>query len=347
MIRNLLQRAAWRLEKVLDPDRPLHMGGEDLPKLAPEQLEEVRRHFARPKFFITGYSRSGKTLLARLIRLHPEVHCNWHSYFFSQDWNLVGLLSTSGLESNLERQANRWTKGKKMLTPIIRVACDFIMERQAEEEGKRIVGDETPNPNNEIAIHRMNAIYPDANVLIVVRDGREVILWRRILYFIDLPHTLGREDLTIMNSLRKNSSPYLSGERSIFTSSWLERFAAEWAANVRNSVALARELYGDQCEVIRYEDLVADPAGHMIRAWEFLGVQSLENPPSQAISDEMQRDPETEWHMSQLPELVTHLKPGTHENWKQVFTDEDRLLFERIAGHELEAFGYELSSHGL
>ena len=45
----------------------------DIRVITPEELVEIRHFFPRDKFFIFGHARSGTTLLARLVRLHPEV----------------------------------------------------------------------------------------------------------------------------------------------------------------------------------------------------------------------------------------------------------------------------------
>ena len=48
----------------------------EIPDLTKEEVEEAKSFFPMDKFFIFGHARSGTTLLARLVRLHPEVHCN-------------------------------------------------------------------------------------------------------------------------------------------------------------------------------------------------------------------------------------------------------------------------------
>ena len=45
--------------------------------ITPEEVAQAREFFPLDKFFIYGHARSGTTLLTRLIRLHPEVHCNY------------------------------------------------------------------------------------------------------------------------------------------------------------------------------------------------------------------------------------------------------------------------------
>ncbi len=43
-----------------------------IPAITADEVAEVRQFFQREKFFILGHARSGTTLLARLVRLHPD-----------------------------------------------------------------------------------------------------------------------------------------------------------------------------------------------------------------------------------------------------------------------------------
>jgi len=341
MINSIIQRIIWRLQRIATLEQRLKPTVDELPKITYEQLDRIRNHFAMPKFFILGYSRSGKTLLSRLVRLHPDVHCNGHAYFFSQRWNLIQLLTGAGLEQNFEWRGNRWTRGKRMMTPLIRVACDYILEQEATLLGKRIVGDETPNPNNGTAIRWMNKVYPDAQVLYLIRDGREVMLWRRLLFFIDMPQFLGQKDLVIRDALRRDSISFLKSGHSIFTPAWLEEFAQAWVANVRETVTLANSLYGERFMPLRYEDMISDPFGVMSQLWAFLGASNPGTSLNQAILDEIKKDREIKGHQQKDPELMKYFECRPDVTWRDVFTIEDRMLFEHIAGDELETWGYQ------
>src|SRR5215470_6019638 len=108
-----------------------------IPDITTEEVAEIRQFFPREKFFIFGHARSGTTLLMRLVRLHPEVHCNYQAHFFTRRPLLKSLVDSPEAEEWLRRKSNRWNEGRDLSPLILRASADFIMERDARREGKR------------------------------------------------------------------------------------------------------------------------------------------------------------------------------------------------------------------
>ena len=111
-----------------------------IPAITPEEVAEIKGFFPREKFFIFGHARSGTTLLMRLARLHPEVHCSYQGHFFTRRPLLKSLVDTPEAEEWLTRKSNRWNYGRDLSPLVLRAAADVIMERDAAREGARIVG---------------------------------------------------------------------------------------------------------------------------------------------------------------------------------------------------------------
>jgi hypothetical protein len=328
------------MKNILTSGQGKSLFGDDLPRLTSEQLEEVHRYFGMPKFFILGYPRSGKTLLARLIRLHPEVHCDGHAHLTR---DLAGILATPDFEAWLESKNNHWTQGQNLLVPLIRLLGEYIMEREAFRLGKNIVGDESPHPNPGVEIRKLHAIFPDARLLHVVRDGRDAVLWRRVRQFVYLPHELTKADLAIRERCRQDASLYINRQRSIFNPSWLETSASEWATHVHSTDSLASSFFQDRYIVMQFEQLLIRPVESMRTVWNFLGAAVSENGLKDRVLEEMDRDPDAQWREEEEPELIRNLLPGLKGGWRSMYTDEDRRLFERIAGEELTAWSYEVA----
>src|ERR1051325_3702452 len=116
-----------------------------IPAITRDEVTEIKQFFPREKFFIFGHARSGTTLLMRLARLHPDVHCNYQAHFFTRQPLLKSLVDAPEVEEWLKRKSNRWNQGRDLSPLVLRAAADFIMERDAVKEGKRIVGDKSPS----------------------------------------------------------------------------------------------------------------------------------------------------------------------------------------------------------
>jgi hypothetical protein len=67
----------------------------DIPAITTEEVAEAKSIFPANKFFVFGHARSGTTLLTRLIRLHPQVHCNYQGHFFTRPPLLQALVNES------------------------------------------------------------------------------------------------------------------------------------------------------------------------------------------------------------------------------------------------------------
>lgn len=316
-----------------------------IPAITPEEIAEARLFFNRPKFFIFGHARSGTTLLVRLIRLHPEVHCNYQAHFFTRPPLLEALVDDPQIESWLARRSNRWNGGRDLSPLVLRAVADFVMEREAERLGKKIVGDKSPSSllDGE-AVRKMHKVYPDAHLVYIVRDGRDTALSHRFQTFIDGVQHLSAEDLTIRDEFALDPEPYLRGEKSVFTENGIRTAAESWVRNVTETDALGRSLYGERYLSLRYEDLLNDPFGQMSRLWGALGADLQAPGLQEALERELQSNPDADWQREKAGEIADPLQKGKRGSWRQMFTGRDRGVYEAIAGETLQSWGYRLES---
>ncbi len=312
-----------------------------IPAITPEEVAEVRQFFPREKFFIFGHARSGTTLLMRLARLHPEVHCNYQAHFFTRQPLLKSLVNTPEAEEWLTRKSNRWNQGRDLSPLILRSAADFIMERDAAREGKRIVGDKSPSSTiHGQAVRDMHAVYPDAKLVYIVRDGRDVLISERFRNFVEESKFLTAEDRRIIADLRKDQTQFTNGARSLFTETVIRRVASGWAKNLKETEDEGRRLFGDHYYGMRYEDLLARPFDEMQKLWAFLGVDS--DPSLEAtLRAEMASNPDEEWQAKRNGDISSFLPKGQAGNWSRLFTQKDRAVFKEVAGELLIRWGYE------
>ncbi|MFC1923262.1 sulfotransferase, partial [Chloroflexota bacterium] len=246
-----------------------------IPAITKEEVTEAKLFFPMEKFFIFGHARSGTTLLARLVRKHPEVHCNYQAHFFTRPPLLQDLVINQEVGKWLTRSSNRWNRGRDLSPVVMRAVSDFILERDARQVGKNMVGDKSPNSllNGE-AVQLLFNIYPDANLVFIVRDGRDAVLSHRFQSFIDNPQHLTKEDEHIYESFIKNPQPFLDGEHSLFTEKGITQATEGWVHNVVETDYWGRELFGERFFTMRFEDLLKHPWNEMDRLWSFLGVKT-------------------------------------------------------------------------
>lgn len=313
-----------------------------IPPITAEEIAEIKQFFPRDKFFIFGHARSGTTLLTRLVRLHPEVHCNYQAHFFTRRPLLKSLVNTPDAEEWLTRKSNRWNHGRDLSAVMLRAAADFVMEREAVREGKRIVGDKSPLSSIlGQAIRETASIYPDAKLVYIVRDGRDVLVSERFRNFVEESRFLSAQDRRILEDLRRDQNSFASGKRSIFNETFIRRMATAWATDLREVDAEGRRLFPASFLTVRFEDMLKDPFGILCKVWGFLGAQPPDPSLAGAVADEMATNPDEEWQSRRNEDIASFLVKGQSGNWRSLFRPADKDLFKRIAGDALIKWEYE------
>ncbi|HJS17866.1 MAG TPA: sulfotransferase [Anaerolineales bacterium] len=313
-----------------------------IPAITADEVAEVRQFFPREKFFIFGHARSGTTLLMRLVRLHPEVHCNYQGHFFTRQPLLKSLVNTPEAEEWLTRKSNRWNQGSDLSPLVIRAAADFIMERDALKEGKQIVGDKSPSSTiHGQAVRDLHAVYPDAKLVYIVRDGRDVLVSERFRNFVEESKFLSAEDKRIIKDLRKDQTHFTDGTRSIFTETFIRRVASGWVKNLQETEDEGRRLFDKNYYSMRYEDMLSRAFFEMTKLWRFLGVTDITGSLVEAVKNEMGSNPDEEWQAKRNEGIASFLPKGQAGNWQKLFTERDKSLFKEIAGEMLVKLGYE------
>lgn len=314
------------------------------PYLSRRELEEITSVFSMPKFFIYGHARSGTTLLARLIRVHPEVHCNYQAHFFTREPTIHALVESPAVREWLSRPDNRWNQGKDLSPVILRTVTDFIMEREAKQLGKSIVGDKSPNSLLDgKSVYKLYSIYPDASLLYIARDGRDTILSHRFQAFIDFQELLSDEDKQIREDFIYHPEQFLDGRRSLFTRQGIINGAQGWVRNMTETDSIGKERFGENYYRLRYEDLLTDPQEEMDKVWNFLGVNPNFESKDELIIREMGKNPDADWQRHQERDLVANLKKGKIGAWEDLFTEQDNQLFQEIARDTLLEWGYKIT----
>lgn len=194
-----------------------------------------------PVAFVFGCARSGTSILGELIASHPGVH---YVFEASKIWESAG----SG-----EGESHRLTKDHATARTRRRIQKYFLREYEtgAGRPGQILV---EKCPRNCLRIPFLRGIYPQAKLIHIIRDGRDVAC--------SLRPGIGGDKWSHLKP---------PNWRDLFTKyEGVIRCAHAWKAVVE--VALA-DLEDTPHLEVRYEDLVRDPLATARRIHPFLGLE--------------------------------------------------------------------------
>lgn len=198
------------------------------------------------------------------------------------------------------RVAERITDGP----PTLGSALGIALRAYAEEHGKARWGDKRP----AYALHvtEILRLFPDAQFVHLVRDGRDCVA-------------------------------------SLLRMPWWHRgfheAVATWAQVVDTTRTYARELGPDSWFQLRFEDLVADPAGQLRGVCGFLGEEYAPGMTEPHRVAGMAVPARKTWHRRTHGALDTS-RAGT---WTTGLTPDQIRLSEAVLGERLTSYGYELA----
>jgi hypothetical protein len=235
------------------------------------------------------------------------------------------LLDAEYLRLWIERSV--WSRNDgadEHLDNLTRMAIDYFLGGELLKSGKRIVGDKSPLLTPE-TIREISTIYPEAKVVHIIRDGRDVA--------ISAAHharNFGRA--------RRRTEPSET-EGSVFPEGQLEKLAAEWASRVGKAVEDGLELLGENYTEVRYEDLLHKPVAEVRRLLAFLAVDSDEKTTTRCVEAASFKKLSRGRKRGE-EDPTSFFRKGVAGDWKHVFTQSERETFDREAGDLLAKLGY-------
>ena len=275
--------------------------------------------------FVVGAPRSGTTLLQRMLRSHPQISSpTGESHFIiplltkaasygdlSKQENIVAVLremyriSAEFLETDLHGvkfdiealAAAIHGRGARTMPQVI----DTLFRINAEGEGKARWLDKTPYYILHLPL--LAAIYPDAQFLHIIRDGRDAVL----------------------SMLERNT------DIRVFS---IYQGAKLWQRYVDAGRMMGAILPPERYLELRFEDMLNGQEGTLRRICTFLGVEFSEK----VIDFQKSRDP-----LNKTPLLREGIKRDNQEKWRDQMAPLQIRTFESVAGRTLAACGYPLT----
>lgn len=313
-----------------------------------------------PIFFIVGHQKSGTTWLMKMLDSHPEILCQGEGRPFGRDWRQERLkrgeggypptslynaiLSSEDLRYWIERSV--WSKRDdtdEHLVNLTRLTIEYFLTQQLLKTGKRLVGDKTVLLSSEI-VEEISAICPEAKVIHIIRDGRDVAVSQTHHRWNQAEDQGGTSKITPdqlakREAYREDPQKLLKTGEGIFPNGWLGSFGERWSARVGKTVKDGPALLGANYGEVKYEDLLENPEEEVTRLLEFLGADASEQVVSQCVraaSFEKLAGGRKRGH-----EDASFFRKGIAGDWKNVFTEQDKQNFKAAAGDLLIKLGYE------
>jgi hypothetical protein len=277
-----------------------------------------------PFLFIVGCSRSGTTLLRRIVDAHPDIAITRETHWITQLLEEDGFSPDAPVTHELLSRLCTYRKFTRM--GVDRAELDRLVSREepasyaelvivifdlyGQAQGKRLVGDKVPAYVQSIAL--LHRLWPGARFVHLIRDGRDVCLsllgWGREERFAKrFPTTWAEDPLSTMALL--------------------------WEQLVRLGREAGAELPAGLYRELRYEQLVADPARECEALCDFLRVPFDERMLS-FHEGRTRDDPRLSAKRAWRP-----ITPGLR-SWRSEMPPPDLERFEAAAGKLLHELGY-------
>jgi len=315
---------------------------------APKRL----RSRENPPFFVVGHGRSGTTWLEQTLDSHPEVLCSGTGMFFGRDMGLFegrktlysALANSEGLRTWHGMQPNYWSDHDfdEDLPGMVRAVADGVMYSRLTESGKKVVGDRTPH--HVSYLQELYALYPEAKVVHIIRDGRDVAISNLHAAWNSArdrggPVDLEPGDLALRDAYLADREAFLKEGRSVFTEHRMKQFAKSWRNVVGKGRDDGRRFFGDNYYEVRYETLLDASQAELDRLFAFLGV-GTDSATIERIVEENAFEKKSGRSRGE-EDSTSFLRKGISGDWKGTFNARDKKVFKRHAGDLLIDLGYE------
>ncbi len=275
--------------------------------------------------FIVGVHRSGTTLLRFMLNSNPRIYIPPESdfvpRFFGRDPHRA--LSQRRITWLLDvifaryRLVKEWQGpppdpeefAAEMAEPTAAAFLDTLYSRYARQQGAQRWGDKTPIYASYIDL--LAAIFPKAQFVHIIRDGRDVAL----------------------SMLDK------WGEKELHVDLYFA--ARNWRRRISQAQASGDQLSPDRYYEMRYEALVEDPERELRPLCQFLEESYL---PEMAQPQHLgRRQIATGDFHAPVRQPPSTSRVG---RWQREMAAADLRLFQRVAGGLLAELGYELADAG-
>lgn len=269
--------------------------------------------------FIVGCGRSGTTLLQVLIDHYSQIAIPVESHLFKNFTELFPRYGNLCVPRNLRTlvrdllhdvRIKNWRLGidvetfcRTLPTPDVRHVIAHLFSLYASKAGKRRWGDKSPG--HAYYLREITRYFPEAQIIHVVRDGRDVVVSSRRAFM---------------------------GKPSILAN------ARNWSRRVSTCDAFERQAPLGTFFTLRYEDLVAHPQDVMGNVLAFLGE------PKRKIEQTVPKTMLAQaYRTSRVQQALAQPISGRNVgSYRHALSPREVALFEGVTSEVLVRHGYSL-----
>lgn len=284
-----------------------------------------------PPIFIIGNPRSGTTLFRLMLSAHPNIYiaqeCGFLEYFYDKYKNFDGQkkIIDNFIEDVLNsKKIEFWNLDKNGLKEFIYNKSPNSYKELAASVYEYYGKKNYPNKSrwgdkNNYYLHHIEKIYniyPEAQFLHIVRDGREVVR-----SYLDLKKN-------------ENNSKYAPDlPKTIRTA------IKDWVHNLSEINASFKKINSDNIFEFRYEDLVVNPKETLLKICNFLNEPFSKNM-IYYNKNNIDKEPQEfdEWKKT----LDKGLVKTKIDKWKNKLNNNEVKTIEEIAHDMLIRYKYNL-----
>ena len=280
-----------------------------------DQTTQIKKSKDRP-IFIFGNPRSGTSLMSKLLNSHPRIAIPFESHIYNTFYRWLRYYGDLKNSSNRERLVDDifstdpiadwypYPDRKETLKAIkkhdFHGVFEAIMLAWTQRQGKQRWGEKTPT--HIFYSEEILSGFPDLQVIHIVRDGRDCALsWRKSRV----------------------------GPKNIYSA------AQGWIKHLEAIEALKAKLDPSSFLEVRYEKLLSNTPEILQNICSFL---------KEDYSPEMLKfykdGGSYRTDKQNLKNLKQPIISSNSEKWRTEMTENELRIFEAIAGHKLEDYGY-------
>ncbi len=294
-----------------------------LPAMPPRPfILVVNGRKVRQPVFVTGAPHSGADLFARALKRTPGFHLTIGQpsvlsvvYAFARTPSIQRGRDEAAATVLRDAFAQAW-----QVTPHACLACrpECRLARPGSTAGacvdeRRIVRYADASPALLYCADILAEAFPDAKIVQIVRDGRDVVS-----AMLADAEELAWFRRGVENVDSEFPNPFFGVETPADLTAWrgltlTGKCAMRWRGSVRKMARLRTSLDGDRLTTFRYEDVIGDPATAAAQLSDFVGarVAALDLP-----------------------------GPDPAQGWRHALTPDQIAEIDRVAGEELRRIGY-------